>query len=208
MIAQDPQDSVPPEKGSELADLLGAHLAQILERVSRIAEVRAELARRAFLRKAVLIALAGVAGIALATVALLAAWQFGRGLTQGLALLTGCVWLGDLLSGILLLALVFGVAALALARRNPVSSKARERLENEEREAWSALQGSVTQLVREHPYASLGAALAAGFAAAPLAGSLLERIGPLARAALRSPPGIAPSLRRARARTHPTNNAR
>jgi len=221
MIAQDPKASAPLEQGSESATLLGAHVSQILEHASRIAEVRAELVRRRFARRAILIALGALVGVVLAAVALLAAWQLVRGISQGLADWTGHSWLGDFLSGALLLALVLGGALIALARLDPDNRKARAELEQRESAAWEGLQSSVTGLgeelvragelrekVRAHPYLSLGAGLAAGIAAAPLLAGLARFVAPLARGALSGLPGIAPILRRARGPSDPTSSAR
>jgi len=217
MIAQATKEPATAEQEAEFATIIGAHLARILEHISSVAEVRAELMRRAFARKLVWIALAGVAGLALGSVALLAAWQFGRGLSQGLALLTGQPWLGDLLSGALLLACVGGAALLLLAHLGPRNEKP---LEARELEAWGGLKCSLTDLgeelvraselrerVRQHPYVSLGAGLAAGIAAAPLVQGLLNLGGPLVRGALSGLPGLGTILRRANGPRNPTSSA-
>lgn len=221
MIAHDPKGSARAEQAGELAGLVGARLAEILEQASRLAEVRAERARRALLRKALAIAIAVVGGLVLAAVAFFAAGQFARGLAQGLGELTGHAWLGELASGALLLALVFGAAAIAYVRWGPGNKQACESLATRELEAWDGLKQSVTGLgedlvqagqlrerVREHPYVSLGAGLAAGIAAAPLLGGLLKHAGPLVRVALSGVPGIGPILRREHGPTHPTSSAR
>jgi hypothetical protein len=217
MIAQAPTGPAQATQADELAGRIGARLSEILEHASRLAEARAERARRNFLRKAVGIGLLAFGGIVATTLALAATWQLARGLAQGIGAWTGRAWLGDLLSGLLLLALVLGLAAFALARSKPGPEQA---LETTEREAWDGLKNSATELgedlvqtlrvretVREHPYVSLGGGLAAGFALAPLLRGLLGGIGPLARLALSDVPGIAPILRRAHAQKHPTNSA-
>jgi hypothetical protein len=221
MIAHDPKGSAEAEQAGELAGLVGARLAEILEHGSRLAEVRAERARRRLLGRAIDIALASVAGMVLAAVALVGGLQFARGLSQGLGELTGSAWIGDLCSGVMLLGLVAGAAALALARWGPSQGKARESLELQELQAWDGLKQSVTGLgedlvqagrlrerVREHPYVSLGAGLAAGIAAAPLLDGLLKHAGPLARVALSGIPGIGPILRREHGPRDPTSSAR
>lgn len=220
MIAPEPKNSAEAGVEAEFAALVGARLSTILEHVSRIAEVRAEHARRAFLRKAVGVTLAAGAGMVLASVAIFASWQLARGLSQGLAELTGKPWLGELSCGVLLLAVVFGAAALALARFGPGNTKACESLEAKELEAWTGLKESAAELgedlvragklrerVREHPYVALGAGLAAGIAVAPLLQGLLKHTGPLARGALSGVPGLGPILRQAHGRRHPTSSA-
>ena len=210
MIAQAPQ-------AEELAGRIGVRLSEMLEHASRLAEARAERARRSFLRKAVGLGLLAFGGIVATTLALAAAWQLARGLAQGIGEWTGRAWMGDLFSGLLLLVLVGGLAAVVLARSQPGQARGAE---TAEREAWEGLKGSATGLgedlvqatrmrekVREHPYVSLGAGLAAGIAAAPLLRGLLGGIGPLARLAFRDVPGIAPILRRAHERKHPTSSA-
>ncbi len=217
MVAQAPKGPAVAEPDGELAGRIGARLSEILEHASSLAEARAERARRDFLHKAVGIGLLGLAGIVATTLALVAAWQLARGLAQGFGEWTGRAWLGDVLSGLLLLALVLGLAAVALARSQSGHAQA---LETREREAWAGLKSSATELgedlvqasrvretVREHPYVSLGAGLAAGIAAAPLLRGLFLHIGPLARTALSGLPGIGPILRRAQAPKQPTNSA-
>lgn len=190
MIARDPDNSAQAEQGSEFATLLGARLGEILENASTIAEVRAELAQRAFMRKWVLLGLASVAGLVLGLVALLGAWQLAHGLAQVL---------GELYSGLLLMGILVLAALLVLARLDRKRGGAE--LERRERAAWEGLKGSATELVREHPYATLGAAFAAGFAAAPLAKKLVGEVG------LSGLPGIGPILRQAHAPKSPTNSA-
>jgi hypothetical protein len=220
MIAPEPKNSAEAGIATEFATLVGARLSTILEHVSRIAEVRAEHARRAFLRKAVGITLAAAVGMLLAAVALFAAWQLARGLSAGLAEWTGRTWLGELLCGVLLLGLLFGAGALALARLGPGNTQASDSLEAKELEAWTGLKQSVTELgeefvragklrerVREHPYVALGAGLAAGIAAAPLLKGALKHAGPLASGALKGVPGLGPILRQVRGPKHPTSSA-
>jgi len=184
MKAQERNGSAGAEQEGELAARYGARLSGILEQVFRLMEARAERARAAFIRRAVRIGLLVALGIVTTTLALVASWQFARGLSQGIAALTGWPWIGDLASGALLLALVFGVGLYVARRGERHTGAPPSRIETEESQALDALQGSVSELVREHPYASLGTALAAGFVAAPLAKGLLEDIGPLAKAAL------------------------
>jgi len=185
MNAQERNGSAGVEQEGEPAARIGAQISTILEQVSRLVEARAERARAAFIRRAVRIGLLAALGIVATTLALLASWQFARGLSQGITALTGEAWIGDIASGALLLALIFGGGLYAARRGKHRAGVPPSRLETEDGQALDALQGSVSALVREHPYASLGAALAAGFAAAPLAKGLLEDIGPLAKAVLR-----------------------
>ena len=220
MIAHEDKRAAEAGIEAEFAALVGARLFAILEHISRIAEVRAEHARRAFLRKAVGITLAAAAGMVLASIALFASWQLARGLSAGLAELTGRPWLGELLCGVLLLGIVFGAALLALARFGPGNTQVCESLEAKELAAWTGLKESATELgedfvragklrerVREHPYVALGAGLAAGIAAAPLLKGLLKHAGPLASGALKGVPGLGPILRQVHGPKHPTSSA-
>jgi len=184
MNAQQRNGSAGAEQEGELAARIGAQLTGILEQVSRLVEARAERARAAFIRRTVRIGLLVALGIVGTTLALVASLQFARGMSHGIAVLSGELWIGEFASGALLLALIFGVGLHVARRGKRPASAPPSRFEIEERKALDALQGSVSEIVREHPYASLGAALAAGFAAAPLAKGLLEDIGPLAKAAL------------------------
>ncbi|MBK7644840.1 MAG: hypothetical protein IPJ19_17665 [Planctomycetes bacterium] len=194
--------------------MLAERISGIVDQLLHTAELHAERARQAFLRKAVSLGLLAAGGLVLATIALYAAWHFAQGVTQGLAAISGQTWLGDLLGGALLLALTLGGAALVV-----LGSRRSKRLEREEHESLEELKRSASALgeelvqatelrehVRAHPYVSLGAALAVGAAAAPLVRGSLHGLGPLARSALKSVPGMLPNLPRASAPKPPTNN--
>jgi hypothetical protein len=105
----------PAQAGDEFAALagrLGPRLREIVEQISRLVELHAERARLRVRRRVLGIASVAVAGLVALALGLRAAWQFADGLAQALAEITGRAWLGEFLSGALLLGLVLGGAAL------------------------------------------------------------------------------------------------
>lgn len=111
--ASGPEPEVAQEFGG-LFQILEARLAEIVGHASALAEVRRERARVALRRgvsKAILVVLLALVVL---VVAFEASRQLASGLAGGLEQLTGRVWAGELGSGLVLLALVFGGWSLLL----------------------------------------------------------------------------------------------
>ncbi len=100
-------------RAQELVELVGGHVREIVGHVSTLIEVRKERARLALRRHVFHIVLSIVLGLVVLVIAFEASRQLASGLAAGLGALTGAAWLGELASGLVLLALVFG-GALAL----------------------------------------------------------------------------------------------